>query len=185
MGHWWNNTYGYRCWIHFPSGISPVLCCIYTHRYRTWSCNNFFNLKRIEIKSSYSAQRCNALGPRAYYVCSTMLPADVMTEVRCTAHGQGPHSEHLRQARRPQPDGSGYQGKGFGAIAIHLAHGFLKSALGIHKVKNGLVPARFLLPLPGLKLLLTARRNYHSEYHVRGMTLTPPCGYAIDARGNR
>jgi hypothetical protein len=101
------------------------------------------------------------------------------------AHDQGPHSEYLRQARRPQPDGSGYQGTGFGAIAIHLAPGFLKSALGIHKVKNGLVTARFLLPLPGLKLPLTARRNYHSEYHVRGMTLIPPCGYAIGVGGNQ
>jgi threonine dehydrogenase-like Zn-dependent dehydrogenase len=54
MGHWWNNTYGYRCWIRFPSGISPILCCIYTRRYRTWPCDNFFDFKRIKIKSNYT-----------------------------------------------------------------------------------------------------------------------------------
>ena len=50
MDHWWNNLDRYRGWIHFSSGISPIICGIYPHRNRSGGGDNLLNFKRKRIK---------------------------------------------------------------------------------------------------------------------------------------
>ena len=52
MGHWWNDTYRCRCWIHIPEDFRANVCCIYSHRNRSWSCVSplNFNHKSTKIK---------------------------------------------------------------------------------------------------------------------------------------
>ena len=52
MDHWWHHPDRYRGWIHFPSGISPIICGIHSHRNRRWDRDNFLNFKRKGIKAA-------------------------------------------------------------------------------------------------------------------------------------
>lgn len=53
MDHWWHHPDRGRGWIHFPSGISLIICGIYPHRNRSWGCDNFLNFKRKRVKQRH------------------------------------------------------------------------------------------------------------------------------------